>query len=199
MALLQRTQNPPSGKKYQYYKPFLRIDFEYRCSYCKNREAVEGGSKKFHIDHYKPQKKFPNLRNSYPNLFYCCSECNNSKKDFWPSFIDKLGKQYILNPCEHDFEKHYNMKQSEWRGNTSTALWNIKRLRLNSRKRVQFREDEADIREIVNDLELKEKELIEILKKNKLSENSRKSAQEDLKNIQKEISILIRKTFEPLD
>ena len=59
MALIQRTQNTPLKNKYQLYKPFLRIDFEYRCAYCKNREAVEGGSKKFDIDHYKPKSKFP--------------------------------------------------------------------------------------------------------------------------------------------
>ncbi len=199
MALIQRTQNTPLKNKYQLYKPFLRIDFEYRCAYCKNREAVEGGSKKFDIDHYKPKSKFPDLVNIYSNLIYSCRVCNSSKRNFWPNFIDILKDQYILNPCNDDFEKHYNMKQAEWRGNTLVALWNIKRLRLNSPKKLQFREDEADVCEIINNLTFKQEELKIILSCDKLSAYSRRSAKEDLKNIQKNISILKRKTFEPLD
>lgn len=199
MALIQRTQNPPLKNKYQSYKPFLRIDFEYRCAYCKNREAVEGGSKKFDIDHYKPKNKFPDLVNTYSNLIYSCKECNSSKHKFWPTIIDMSKNQYILNPCNHDFEKHYNMKQAEWRGNTPVALWNIKRLRLNSPKKLQFREDEADACEIINNLTLNQEELEIILSYDKLSVYSRRSAEKDLKNIQKNISILKRKTFEPLD
>lgn len=199
MVLIKRNQSPPSGKKYQYYKPFLRIDFQYRCSYCKNREAVEGGSKKFHIDHYKPKKKFHELINDYLNLFYCCSECNNAKQDFWPTFLDRWMNRFILNPCEHDFEEHYNMNQPEWRGNTQVALWNIERLRLNSRKRIQFRQDELEVCKIIEKLNLKHQELEKYLISQKLTKKSRESLENDLSAIQKEIAILKRKTLEPLE
>jgi hypothetical protein len=199
MVLIKRNQSPPTRKKYQYYKPFLRIDFEYRCSYCKNRETVEGGSKKFHIDHYKPKKKFPELINDYLNLFYCCSECNNAKKDFWPTMFDRLMRRFILNPCEYDFEEHYNMNQPEWRGNTRVALWNIERLRLNSSRRVQFRQDELDICKMINELNHKQEELKKHLVSKKLTEISRESLENDLSAIQKHIAILKRKALEPLE
>jgi uncharacterized protein (TIGR02646 family) len=199
MVLIKRHQNPPSGKKYQYYKPFLRIDFDYRCAYCKSREVVEGGSKKFHIDHYKPKSKFIKLINDYFNLFYSCSECNNAKNDFWPTILNRLLHQFILNPCEHDFDEHYNMNQAEWRGNTRVAIWNIERLRLNSKKRVQFRQDEFDVCEIIDELKRKQQELEKLLLKNKLPKKTEESFESDLNAFQKQIAILKRKTLEPLE
>jgi HNH endonuclease len=199
MVLIKRTQNPTLGKKYQFYKPFLRIDFEYRCSYCKNREVVEGGTKKFHIDHYKPQSKFPELINEYLNLFYCCSECNNAKKDFWPTILDHWMSRYILNPCIHDFEEHYNMKHPEWRGYTRVALWNIEKLKLNSKRRIQFRQDELDVCEIIAKLNSQQEELEKLIVNNILPEKSKESAEKDLNDIRKQIAIFKRKTFDPLE
>lgn len=199
MVLKQRHQNPPSGKKYQYYKPFLRIDFDYRCSYCKSREAVEGGYKKFHIDHYKPKSKFIKLINDYFNLFYSCSECNNAKKDFWPTILDRLMHQFILNPCEHDFDEHYNMNQAEWRGNTRVALWNIERLRLNSKKRILFRQDEQVVCEIIDELIQQQQELQKVLDRKKLSDTSTESIKNNVCEIQKKIDALKRSKLEPLD
>ncbi len=129
MALLQRKHNPPLRRTISFYKPFLREDFDHRCAYCKNHEAVEGGSKNFEIDHYMPLSKFRKLEFIYSNLFYSCKECNRSKGSYYPTFIEKLMGEYILNPCDHDFGDHYEMNSPEWVGKTSTAFWNIERLR----------------------------------------------------------------------
>lgn len=131
MALKKRTQQPPSYKNYRSYKPFLRIEFDHRCVYCGIREAEDGGSKKFHIDHYKPKKNFPFQSNNYSNLFYSCSDCNISKGDYWPNFFQTFLKQFILNPCDYDFEIHYDIAQFNWKGKTAAARWNIDKLRLN--------------------------------------------------------------------
>lgn len=158
-----------------------------------------GGSKKFHIDHYKPKIKFPKSINDYINLFYCCSDCNNSKKDFWPTLFDRFLNRFILNPCEHDFEEHYDMNQPEWRGSTQVALWHIEKLRLNSKKRIQFRQDELYVHQIIDELNRKQQELEKLLVNNELSKKARIAFENNRSANQKQIDILKRKTLEPLE
>lgn len=69
MALKIRNQSPPTYADYRSYKQFLRIDFNHRCAYCNIHEAEDGGSSKFHIDHYQPKKRFPVKTNDYLNLY----------------------------------------------------------------------------------------------------------------------------------
>ncbi|MFI0435098.1 MAG: hypothetical protein ACH350_05160 [Parachlamydiaceae bacterium] len=79
------------------------------------------------------------------------------------------------------------------------AIWNIERLRLNSKKRVQFRQDEFDVCQIIEELKHKQQELEKLLLKNKLSKETKESFESDLNAIQKQIAILKRKTLEPLE
>jgi hypothetical protein len=105
----------------------------------------------------------------------------------------------ILNPCEHDFEEHYNMNQPEWRGNTRVAIWNIERLRLNSKKRIQFRQDEFLICEIIDELSRQQQELQNKLVRKGLSEESRESIKINISANQNKIDALKRSKLEPLD
>ena len=79
---------------YRTYKPYLRSDFNGRCGYTDCPDQWFGGSKCFHIDHFKPKSKFPDLENHYSNLVYSCSYVNILKTDD----IDGM-----LDPCSAEF------------------------------------------------------------------------------------------------
>ena len=148
-----RQESPPSFSDYRKYKPFLRTDFDYQCAYCESREPELGGEKRTHIDHYKPKKKFPNLATLYANLFYSCPECNQSKKDYWPTVSQRLAKQFILNPSDHDFSRHFDRSSANWRGLTLAGRWNISKLLLSSAEQVRRRDDRKVLVDLVAELE----------------------------------------------
>lgn len=68
-----------------------------------------GGSRAFHIDHFKPIKLYKKLACDYSNLVYACAYCNISKSDDWPcedpGRTYKDGKGYV-DPCDADFHLH---------------------------------------------------------------------------------------------
>ena len=47
--------------------------------------AAEFDVMHFHIDHFRPKKKYPRLALAYANLYYACGLCNTFKGDAWPS------------------------------------------------------------------------------------------------------------------
>lgn len=198
MALIKRMQHPPVYTIYSKYKKFLRIDFEHCCAYCGVREAQDGGSKKFHVDHYKPKSKFPEESNNYSNLYYSCSDCNILKGNYWPSPVQWLMSHLIINPCDYDYEEHYDTSQFAWSGKTRVASWNIDRLRLNSPKNVRFREDSKVYLELIQALnsELDKSEFE--LQRTDLSRETKKAIELNIQNCLRQKNVLVRR-FDPLD
>ncbi|OIR24484.1 HNH endonuclease [Bathymodiolus thermophilus thioautotrophic gill symbiont] len=85
---------------YSSFRPYLASDFNQRCGYCDDPDTYYEQQVGFHIDHFKPKSKFPNLKISYLNLVYSCPYCNRAKSNKWQKvngFID---------PCSKDYEKH---------------------------------------------------------------------------------------------
>ena len=62
-------------------KKYLSIDFKHRCAYCDDLDAISGGYKTFHVEHFASKEKFPTLEFTYENLLYACPFCNCSKND----------------------------------------------------------------------------------------------------------------------
>ena len=93
----------PSNKKY------LAIDFEHRCAYCDDLDSISSGYKSYHVEHFAPKEKFPELKFQYDNLLYACPYCNCSKNDDWPSNDPKVNvvdnKGYI-DPCTQEYYEH---------------------------------------------------------------------------------------------
>ncbi len=87
-----------SYSKYSSYKSYLSNDFNKRCGYTDCSDFWFGGSKTFHIDHFKPWKKNPHLKTQYSNLVYCCSYVNILKSDDEGSYLD---------PCDIDYNDHF--------------------------------------------------------------------------------------------
>lgn len=74
-----------TGDYYQYthYRAAITSDCKERCAYC-DISLSESGHEGFHLDHFRPQKKFPNKINDPYNLVLSCPACNGRKLDHWP-------------------------------------------------------------------------------------------------------------------
>ena len=122
----QRKEKPPRQKKYQNYKPYLRRDFLYRCAYCQIHEAHYGGLRNFHVDHFRPKKKFPRLALAYKNLYYACGLCNTLKGDAWPSEKESIAGFRFVDPCTEDaYQIHFavNEKDGSLSGRTEAGRY----------------------------------------------------------------------------
>ncbi|WP_139093490.1 HNH endonuclease [Delftia sp. JD2] len=84
---------------YGSYKQYLASDFNNRCGYTDSHHMWFGGLTTFHIDHFKPHKKFPQLKTTYSNLVYACSYVNILKSDDDPN--------NYLDPCTTDYNQHF--------------------------------------------------------------------------------------------
>ena len=49
-------------------KKRLINDFEHRCAYCDDLDKYGGGSKVYHVEHFAPKEKFPEL-NGLPSTY----------------------------------------------------------------------------------------------------------------------------------
>lgn len=107
MAVVRRRQSPPIFDHYTKYKPYLRLDFRWRCGYCGMHEVNWGGATHFHIDHFDPKSLSPEHINSYPNLYYACDVCNRYKGARWPD-SDQRGQGYrFFDPCADFASRHF--------------------------------------------------------------------------------------------
>lgn len=86
-------------KDYKSFKEDLVKDFNNRCGYTDCPDFWFGGSRTFHIDHFKPHSKYPELKTSYSNLVYSCSYVNIAKSD--------IDNQHFLDPCDNDYNEHF--------------------------------------------------------------------------------------------
>ena len=125
--------------KYTAYRPYLRSDFKYRCSYCLLHESHNGGEANFTIDHHRPRggnHARPDLENEYTNLYWTCRECNQNKGSTWPS-SEQLAAGYAwIDPCETwgDHDLHWKIdSDGEISWKSTTGEFTIKHLRLNRR------------------------------------------------------------------
>ncbi len=75
-----RRHGPAGWDNYQYYRPWIRDEFAFRCVYCLDRERWRDMRGAFHIDHWQPQARRPDLGHDYANLLYLCPACNSLKR-----------------------------------------------------------------------------------------------------------------------
>lgn len=151
--MIERKQTPPVFKVYTRYKPYLRLDFFFRCAYCGITEYRWGSDRNFVVEHFRPKSRFPKLACTYSNLYYACNRCNDFKSDIWPSaLLFKKGYGWA-DPCASEV---YVEHLSELEDGTVAARTNIgeytrTHLRLNGRPYlVQWRRER---RELIADVE----------------------------------------------
>jgi hypothetical protein len=154
MAVFTRRPNPPSYANYHLYKPFLRVDFKYRCAYCRLHEGDQygGGFHNFQIDHFRPHSlpAFTHLINEYSNLYYSCRWCNRAKWETWPSEQQRADGYEFVDPCKEDlYRAHCRLKEDgNLEGTTHPGEYTVREIRLNRRmfKRLRKRKVEAQLR-----------------------------------------------------
>lgn len=66
------------------WKTRIADDCSARCVYCAIPESRFGGSRNFHIEHFRPKARFPSFENAISNLYLACAVCNVLKCDDWP-------------------------------------------------------------------------------------------------------------------
>lgn len=90
-------------------KKHLAEDFGHRCAYCDDSDTYGGGYRAYHVEHFAPKEKFPELCFNYDNLLYACPWCNRAKWDIWPSMdakINVVGEEGFVDPCTEEYDKH---------------------------------------------------------------------------------------------
>ena len=109
---------------YRKYKKYLAKDFHNRCGYTNCSDHWFGGQRTFHIDHLKPHSIYPELKNEYSNLVYCCSYVNIAKSND--------DNNNYLDPCTHDYNTHFERdRYGAIHAKTPQAEYMIKRMHLN--------------------------------------------------------------------
>ena len=94
--------------RYQEYKGDLRYDFNRSCGYCDDSDEFQDKST-FHIDHFAPKSRFPDLELEYDNLVYSCRFCNVAKSNKWVSdshLKPQNGDAGFVDPCSEEYDEH---------------------------------------------------------------------------------------------
>lgn len=133
-----RTQTPPEYANYRSYKPFLRIEFDRCCVYCRHPDGIKT-TDAFGVDHYRPKKLFPALATSYLNLYYCCNACNARKDAYWPANSFER-THFIPNPCEHEMFRHLRYDGAKVESKTRAGEVAVATLQLNDSVSIRWRE-----------------------------------------------------------
>ncbi len=120
MPKFVRREVPPAFTNYANYRPYLERVFLNRCCYCGMREAL-GHSNAFHIEHFKPKTKFPELINVYSNLYYACFRCNRFKSSYWPNEVELASGKRFWDPCEDLSCDHFSCTPDDGKIHAKTA------------------------------------------------------------------------------
>jgi hypothetical protein len=107
-------------------------------------------------------------------------------------------QKFILNPCLHDYDVHYNRDNPSWTPLSSTAQWNIEKLRLNSPNQINIRKSRELFFEIIKKLE----EELSLLKKMLTGDSSNRYEIEikaKISQLEQEVELYKFKVSTPLD
>lgn len=140
---------------YSEYHDEISEDCQHRCVYC-DILLKENGGEGMHLDHFRPQKHFPNLSNSPLNLLLACAKCNQLKSDFWPD--ESLSKSHFIDPFSTTRSDHFSVKNTgEVEGLSSQSQYTIELLSINRPSRRTIRKTRAvkqSAMEVIEHIEL---------------------------------------------
>jgi len=96
-------------------KKRLVEDFDHRCAYCDDHDRYTGGYNSYHVEHFAPKEKFPELEYDYNNLLYSCPYCNISKSNKWISNDASVcveNDKGFVDPCTDDYYNHLKRERN---------------------------------------------------------------------------------------
>lgn len=76
---LARRHGPAGYSNYRDFVPWLRDEFDFRCTYCLLREVWGQLTGNFEVDHFLPKSINEDLSLTYENLIHSCANCNRRK------------------------------------------------------------------------------------------------------------------------
>ena len=134
------TPPPPVTGSYPAFRPFVRVDFCWRCAYCLLAELWAAGEGNFELDHFRPKSLFPAFERDFYNLYYACHPCNNTKHQKWPpEDLEARGIGFV-DLCQDEFNTHFRANDDgTWDGLTESGRYTIEILRLNKEHLVKAR------------------------------------------------------------
>ena len=88
-----RKHGPAGYRKWEYYREWLRDEFNFICVYCLRREVWGRRRAQWVVEHIIPRTTAPELELEYTNLVYSCVSCNSAKS-----------AQAIPDPCRHAYD-----------------------------------------------------------------------------------------------
>lgn len=104
----------PKRGTYSDWKGLIATECFNQCVYCAINERNFGGIRNFHVEHYRPKSRFPDLINDIKNLFYACAICNVFKGNDWPNEPDtKFSKSCYPNPSETDYNTLFSIDDNK--------------------------------------------------------------------------------------
>jgi hypothetical protein len=146
MPVVRRKQNPPQFETYTDYKPYIRMDFRWRCGYCGVHEVNWGGLTHFHIDHFRPKSLSPELINSYFNLYYSCDICNRYKAAQWPDAAQQGRGYRFYDPCADFASRHFrDVGTGRLESLTPCGEYSIKKIRLDRGELRRMRKERREL------------------------------------------------------
>lgn len=139
-----RRHGPCGYRNYEYFKPWLRDEFHFRCVFCLCRERwTASGDAAFSVDHFLPQVSEPNLVCEYSNLVLACAACNSTKRD----------QNVPLNPCLEPMGTHLRVEHTgAVLAQTDLGQELIEICLLNREKLVEFRKRMIDVWTLLNSI-----------------------------------------------
>jgi uncharacterized protein (TIGR02646 family) len=102
-----------AARKYRHpqIRDALRDAFHGKCAYCEAKtEVVTWG----HIEHYRPQSRFPELTFDWENLLWACPRCNSECKG--DQFPDSVEGGPIVDPCADEPSDHLRFEYDQVAG-----------------------------------------------------------------------------------
>lgn len=141
----------PTNGTYKDWKSLLRVEGNHQCVYCAVEEAIFGGYRNFHVEHFKPKSKFKELANDYSNLFYVCSICNAFKGNDWPDVDEKQHPDVYAypSPAIHDYGSFLAVDEHGVVTSTRPAgSYLIERIYLNRPQLMRLRRVDRVVREV---------------------------------------------------
>ena len=130
-ALVEEKYNDPDNKD------ALRKSTSGKCMYCESKMEPHSYA---HVEHIKPQSKFPELKFSWSNLGFSCQVCNTNKGNKYDETTPFVNP-YNENPEEYfEFKKWFVFpKQDSIRG-----AYTIKEIGLNRAYLVDVRKERLE-------------------------------------------------------
>lgn len=122
----------PQTGSYSDWKPLLAEEGSHQCVYCAISDTSMGGIRNFHVEHYRPKSRFPDLENIFINLFYACPICNTFKGNDWPA-EPNLEVRCYPDPSTNNYDSLFTIKSpsGEIEGNATASRYMVEKIYLN--------------------------------------------------------------------